>query len=92
LQARSLGITAAKSLRWSRFETRSIILAVVSYVYDSGDNAKGHLTSLTDQAGTAAAVSPPVTAVSGELKHQISRKGRKLQLVETGRRYRIDGH
>jgi RHS repeat-associated protein len=26
---------------------------VVSYVYDSGTNAKGHLTSLTDQAGTA---------------------------------------
>ena len=26
---------------------------VVSYVYDSGANAKGHLTSLTDQAGTA---------------------------------------
>ena len=26
---------------------------VVSYVYDSGDNAIGHLTSLTDQAGTA---------------------------------------
>ena len=27
--------------------------SVVSYVYDSGTNAKGHLTSLTDQAGTA---------------------------------------
>src|SRR5579859_3162815 len=26
---------------------------VVSYAYDSGANAKGHLTSLTDQAGTA---------------------------------------
>src|SRR6478609_3147641 len=26
---------------------------VVSYAYDSGDNAKGHLTSLLDQAGTA---------------------------------------
>jgi RHS repeat-associated protein len=26
---------------------------VVSYAYDSGDNAKGHLTSLIDQAGTA---------------------------------------
>jgi RHS repeat-associated protein len=26
---------------------------VVSYAYDSGTNAKGHLTSLTDQAGTA---------------------------------------
>ena len=26
---------------------------VVSYTYDSGVNAKGHLTSLTDQAGTA---------------------------------------
>jgi RHS repeat-associated protein len=26
---------------------------VVSYVYDSGANAKGHLTSMTDQAGTA---------------------------------------
>jgi RHS repeat-associated protein len=26
---------------------------VVIYVYDSGPNAKGHLTSLTDQAGTA---------------------------------------
>ncbi|HVG92512.1 MAG TPA: RHS repeat-associated core domain-containing protein, partial [Alphaproteobacteria bacterium] len=26
---------------------------IVSYVYDSGDNAIGHLTSLTDQAGTA---------------------------------------
>src|ERR1044071_1385886 len=26
---------------------------VVSYAYDSGVNAKGHLTSLTDQAGTA---------------------------------------
>jgi RHS repeat-associated protein len=26
---------------------------VVTYVYDSGTNAKGHLTSLTDQAGTA---------------------------------------
>jgi RHS repeat-associated protein len=26
---------------------------VVSYAYDFGDNAKGHLTSLTDQAGTA---------------------------------------
>jgi RHS repeat-associated protein len=27
--------------------------SVVTYAYDSGDNAKGHLTSLTDQAGTA---------------------------------------
>ena len=26
---------------------------VVTYAYDSGANAKGHLTSLTDQAGTA---------------------------------------
>ena len=26
---------------------------VVSYAYDSGANAIGHLTSLTDQAGTA---------------------------------------
>jgi RHS repeat-associated protein len=26
---------------------------VVTYAYDSGTNAKGHLTSLTDQAGTA---------------------------------------
>jgi RHS repeat-associated protein len=26
---------------------------VVSYTYDSGTNAKGHLTSMTDQAGTA---------------------------------------
>src|SRR5207249_3885151 len=26
---------------------------VVSYVYDSGANAKGHLISMTDQAGTA---------------------------------------
>jgi YD repeat-containing protein len=26
---------------------------VVTYTYDSGTNAKGHLTSLTDQAGTA---------------------------------------
>ncbi|HEY7402532.1 MAG TPA: RHS repeat-associated core domain-containing protein [Candidatus Angelobacter sp.] len=26
---------------------------VVSYAYDSGANAKGHLTSMTDQAGTA---------------------------------------
>ncbi|HVG90257.1 MAG TPA: RHS repeat-associated core domain-containing protein, partial [Alphaproteobacteria bacterium] len=30
-----------------------ITAPVVSYAYDSGDNAKGHLTSLTDQAGTA---------------------------------------
>ncbi|MBZ5530317.1 MAG: hypothetical protein LAO20_02695 [Acidobacteriia bacterium] len=30
-----------------------ITAPVVSYVYDSGDNAKGHLTSLTDQAGSA---------------------------------------
>jgi hypothetical protein len=26
----------------------------VSYAYDSGANAKGHLTQMTDQAGTAA--------------------------------------
>src|SRR5258707_486343 len=26
---------------------------VVSYTYDSGQNAKGHLTGMTDQAGTA---------------------------------------
>jgi YD repeat-containing protein len=32
-----------------------ITAPVVSYVYDVGDNAKGHLTSLTDQAGTAQA-------------------------------------
>ena len=25
----------------------------MSYAYDSGTNAKGHLTSMTDQAGTA---------------------------------------
>jgi RHS repeat-associated protein len=30
-----------------------ITAPVVSYVYDVGDNAKGHLTSLIDQAGTA---------------------------------------
>jgi RHS repeat-associated protein len=30
-----------------------ITAPVVSYAYDSGTNAKGHLTSLTDQAGTA---------------------------------------
>jgi RHS repeat-associated protein len=30
-----------------------ITAPVVSYAYDSGDNAKGHLTSLLDQAGTA---------------------------------------
>jgi RHS repeat-associated protein len=30
-----------------------ITAPVVSYVYDLGDNAKGHLTSLIDQAGTA---------------------------------------
>jgi RHS repeat-associated protein len=30
-----------------------ITAPVVSYVYDSGTNAKGHLVSMTDQAGTA---------------------------------------
>jgi RHS repeat-associated protein len=30
-----------------------ITTPVVTYTYDSGTNAKGHLTSLTDQAGTA---------------------------------------
>lgn len=30
-----------------------ITAPVVSYTYDSGTNAKGHLTSMTDQAGTA---------------------------------------
>ena len=29
-----------------------ITTPVVSYIYDSGANAKGHLTSMTDQAGT----------------------------------------
>jgi RHS repeat-associated protein len=30
-----------------------ITTPIISYTYDSGTNAKGHLTSLTDQAGTA---------------------------------------
>jgi RHS repeat-associated protein len=33
--------------------TCPITAPVVSYVYDSGANAKGHLTSMTDQAGTS---------------------------------------
>ena len=34
-------------------QTCPLATPVVTYVYDSGTNAKGHLTSLTDQAGTA---------------------------------------
>ena len=34
-------------------QTCPLATPVVSYAYDSGTNAKGHLTSLTDQAGTA---------------------------------------
>ncbi|HVG92416.1 MAG TPA: hypothetical protein VNB54_13065, partial [Alphaproteobacteria bacterium] len=36
-------------------QSRPLATPVVSYAYDSGDNAKGHLTSLIDQAGTAQA-------------------------------------
>jgi YD repeat-containing protein len=34
-------------------QTCPLTTPVVTYVYDSGTNAKGHLTSLIDQAGTA---------------------------------------
>ncbi|MGC2696055.1 MAG: hypothetical protein WA738_09705, partial [Candidatus Angelobacter sp.] len=49
--------------------------AVVSYVYDSGPNAKGHLTSLTDQAGTGSyaydtlgRIASETRAISGVIK------------------------
>jgi YD repeat-containing protein len=39
---------------------------VVSYAYDQGANAKGHLTSLTDQAGSASFTYDVLGRMSGE--------------------------
>jgi len=59
--------------------------AVVSYTYDSGANAKGHLTSLIDQAGTAtyaydvlgrlATETRPIAGVSKSTSYQYNLDG-----------------
>jgi RHS repeat-associated protein len=45
-----------------------ITAPVVSYAYDSGTNAKGHLTSLTDQAGTASYTYDILGRMTGETR------------------------
>ena len=41
---------------------------VVSYTYDVGTNGKGHLTSLTDQAGTGSYAYDPLGRISSETR------------------------
>lgn len=41
---------------------------MVSYTYDAGANGKGHLTSLTDQAGTGSYVYDPLGRIASETR------------------------
>ena len=58
----------------------------MSYAYDSGDNAKGHLTSLLDQAGTATYTYDILGRLASETRHahrsqqRVDREDRQLRV------------